>query len=61
MDTGLRGKIVVITGASRNSFLETDSEAWHRNIVSPILYLASDNAGFITGQCYAANGGTCFQ
>ena len=30
-------------------------------IISLILYLASENAGFVTGQCYAANGGTYFQ
>jgi 3-oxoacyl-[acyl-carrier protein] reductase len=29
--------------------------------VSLLLYLASENAGFITGQCYLINGGTYFQ
>ena len=29
--------------------------------VSLIVYLASENAGFITGQCYIADGGTYFQ
>lgn len=30
-------------------------------VVSLLLYLASDAAGFITGQCYLANGGKYFQ
>lgn len=30
-------------------------------IVSLMVYLASDQAGFITGQCYLANGGKYFQ
>lgn len=30
-------------------------------IVSLMVYLASDNAGFITGQCYLANGGRYYQ
>jgi len=30
-------------------------------IVSLMIYLASDKAGFITGQCYLANGGRYFQ
>jgi 3-oxoacyl-[acyl-carrier protein] reductase len=29
--------------------------------VSLVLYLASEGAGFITGQCYLMNGGTYFQ
>ncbi len=29
--------------------------------VSLMVYLASENAGFITGQCYIADGGTYFQ
>jgi NAD(P)-dependent dehydrogenase (short-subunit alcohol dehydrogenase family) len=28
---------------------------------SLMLYLASENAGFITGQCYLVNGGMYFQ
>jgi 3-oxoacyl-[acyl-carrier protein] reductase len=30
-------------------------------IVAMLLYLASEKAGFITGQCYAINGGSYFQ
>ena len=30
-------------------------------IISLMLYLASEQAGFITGQCYLADGGTYFQ
>jgi NAD(P)-dependent dehydrogenase (short-subunit alcohol dehydrogenase family) len=30
-------------------------------VVSLMVYLASDNAGFITGQCYLVNGGMYFQ
>ena len=30
-------------------------------IVSLMVYLASDKAGYITGQCYLANGGRYFQ
>ena len=30
-------------------------------VVSLLLYLASESAGFITGQCYLANGGKYFQ
>ena len=32
-----------------------------QEVVSTILYLASENAGFITGQCYLVNGGKYFQ
>jgi NAD(P)-dependent dehydrogenase (short-subunit alcohol dehydrogenase family) len=30
-------------------------------IVSLMVYLASEKAGYITGQCYLANGGRYFQ
>ena len=30
-------------------------------VVSTMLYLASEDAGFITGQCYLVNGGVYFQ
>lgn len=30
-------------------------------VVSMLVYLASQNAGYITGQCYLVNGGTYFQ
>jgi len=30
-------------------------------VTSLLVYLASQNAGFITGQCYLANGGAYFQ
>jgi NAD(P)-dependent dehydrogenase (short-subunit alcohol dehydrogenase family) len=30
-------------------------------IVSMMVYLSSENAGFITGQCYLVNGGMYFQ
>ena len=32
-----------------------------QEVVSLMLYLASENAGFITGQCYMVNGGMYFQ
>ena len=30
-------------------------------VASLAVYLASENAGYITGQCYLANGGAYFQ
>jgi 3-oxoacyl-[acyl-carrier protein] reductase len=32
----------------------------YQELVSLMLYLASEDAGFITGQCYLANGGAAF-
>ncbi|MGZ5119777.1 MAG: SDR family oxidoreductase [Burkholderiales bacterium] len=32
-----------------------------QEVVSLMLYLASEDAGFITGQCYLVNGGMYFQ
>ena len=32
-----------------------------REVVSLLLYLSSEDAGYITGQCYLANGGMYFQ
>jgi NAD(P)-dependent dehydrogenase (short-subunit alcohol dehydrogenase family) len=30
-------------------------------VVSTMIYLASEDASFITGQCYLVNGGVYFQ
>ena len=103
MDTGLKGKTVLITGASRNmgrlaalafarefaeheitancigpGTIDVERDAFQKSkplkpgqpirrlgkpqeVVSLMVYLASENAGFITGQCYLVNGGMYFQ
>ena len=66
METGLKGRTALVTGASRNmgrlaALALMQRKGTPEEAVSLIIYLASEPAGFITGQCYLVNGGSYFQ
>jgi len=61
VDTGLKGKTALVTGTSRNIEVNLNGPFnVCRNVIPLMLHLASENAGFITGQCYLVNGGAYF-
>ena len=58
MDTGLKGKTVLPKGLKPQQPIRRLGKP--KEVVSLMLYLASEDAGYITGQAYLMNGGFYF-
>ena len=60
MKEGRWGRIISFSGATAYLGAGAARAAVRLGVVALMVYLASENAGFITGQCYAINGGAYF-